>query len=349
MSDLLAWSIPLGRWRETQYRIHYILLVFAAIRCLEALFSEKHTPVESAAWAVCILAALAVHELAHAVAANGLGVRRGTVCFWPLGEINRPGSTTALTPGANMIVALAGPIASLTLAMIALLSLRILGARVQLDPFGGGSDGAPLALDGTPLLGLSAAWWIGCIGHASWILGLVNLIPAHPFDGGVAARFWQRPTMRETDLSPHIARGAVVVLAVAGVLRFLAHKPGSLSLFALALVIEFFVRWEARQAEESNEIGDEPFGYDFSQGYTSLEASPPAVRPRRESALTRWQRLRAESHRRRQVARRAADEQRLDSLLDKIHREGRASLTREEERFLLRQSRERKSRHGDGA
>jgi Zn-dependent protease len=348
MSDLLAWSIRVGRWRDTQYRIHHVLLIFAAIRCLEALFSERDSPLDALAWALAITMALALHELAHALAAERLGVRRGVVCLGPLGEINRPGGAGSAAGRDSLLIALAGPAANLALALTALLSLRMLGGRMQLDPFGGITTGVPVRADGTVLASFTLGWWIGCVGHASWILALANLLPALPFDGGVAVRLWQRSALRENDLSPQLARATAVVLAIAGLFRLYFGKPGAFTLLALGLVIELFVRWEARQIEESGEFGDEPFGYDFSQGYTSLEASPPAVRPRRESALSRWHRLRSEAQRRRRQAREAADDQRLDAILEKIHREGRSALTRDEERFLVRQSRERKTRRGRG-
>ncbi len=343
MADLLTWSVPLGRWRDTQYRLHYILIVFATLRLLEGLVSERHNPADSVAWAVAIALALAIHELAHALVAERLELHRPIIYLWPLGDLNRPGSTPGVTPREQMLVALAGPVASLGLALTAMISLAMFGARMQLDPFGGTTFGQPIRPDGTTLGPLTFAGWVGCLGHASWLLALANLIPALPFDGGSAVRGWQRTTFRDTDLSPYLARAAAVILGIAGLFRLYFTKPGALSLLAIALVIELVVRWEARRLEETGQLGDELFGYDFSQGYTSLDSSAPVVRPRRESALARWHRRRSESRRRRLVARQSADEKRLDEILDKIHREGRAALTTEENRFLVQQSQRKKS------
>jgi hypothetical protein len=44
------------------------------------------------------------------------------------------------------------------------------------------------------------------------------------------------------------------------------------------------------------------------------------------------------------MAREAAEERRMDEILDKLHREGRGSLTDEEQRFLLRVSRRYRNR-----
>ena len=82
------------------------------------------------------------------------------------------------------------------------------------------------------------------------------------------------------------------------------------------------------------------FGYDFSQGYTSLErdqiqAAPPV---RKVSWWRRWLQRRAARRMQRELEQREAEERRLDELLDKLHRQGRGSLTDEEQRFMKRVS-----------
>ena len=110
------------------------------------------------------------------------------------------------------------------------------------------------------------------------------------------------------------------------------------TLIAIAVVIEYMVRVEARMLEDGGFFDDGVFGYDFSEGYTSLEGGAAKVRPHRESALKRWRRRRSELRRQRRMAREAAEERRMDEILEKLHREGRAALTDEENRFLVRVS-----------
>ena len=90
--------------------------------------------------------------------------------------------------------------------------------------------------------------------------------------------------------------------------------------------------------EDGGYFDDGVFGYDFSEGYTSLESGAPKVRPYRESALKRWRRRRSELRRQRRTIREAAEEKRMDEILEKLHREGRSALTDEEHRFLVRVS-----------
>ena len=118
----------------------------------------------------------------------------------------------------------------------------------------------------------------------------------------------------------------------------LSRRSDGLTLIALAVLIELFVRIEARMLEDGGYFEDGVFGYDFSEGYTSLESGAAKVRPYRESALKRWRRRRSELRRQRRIAREAAEEKRMDEILEKLHREGRSALTDEEHRFLVRVS-----------
>jgi stage IV sporulation protein FB len=95
--------------------------------------------------------------------------------------------------------------------------------------------------------------------------------------------------------------------------------------------------------------GEEPlFGYDFSQGYTSLERGDQPTAPqrrRRPNFIQRWLQRRAQ--RKAQLAQetREAEERRMDELLEKVQRDGLPALTDEERRFLTRVSARYRNRH----
>ncbi len=136
-----------------------------------------------------------------------------------------------------------------------------------------------------------------------------------------APRWSHRAT---TFTAPWTARACAALLVVVGLVRLVAsHRSDGLTLIGLALVIEFLVRNEAHLLEDGGYFEDGVFGYDFSEGYTSLESGTPKVRPSRESAVKRWRRRRSEQRRLRRVAREAAEERRMDEILEKLHREGR--------------------------
>jgi len=351
MSDLLTWSpIPLGRWFGTTVRVHIFLIAFIVLRLLPAPFvwpesvgSGLANLEQTAACLALLLLALVVHEAAHALTAYILDCEQDDVHLWPLGNLIGP--SVPVRGVENMLVAIAGPLASGALALGIAAGLGLIAdAQFVWNPFGDGIDaGAPWLDLRTRATPLSAVWWVGWFGYLNYILCLVNLLPALPFDGG---RLFRCILADRSIVSPHddmvapwTARATAAILFLVGVVRLFTGDGGDgLTLISLAILIELFVRSESRMMEDGGFFDDGVFGYDFSEGYTSLEGGPAVARPHRESALERWRRRRSDLRRRRRMTTEAAEERRMDEILDKLHREGRSALTDEEQRFLVRVS-----------
>ncbi len=107
---------------------------------------------------------------------------------------------------------------------------------------------------------------------ANWLLLLINLLPVHPLDGGRMLSL-----ALHSKLDGFVARtvylriGAIVGVGfvIAGVLY-----DSTLVMLVGAIVLPLNILESQQQPSESE--GDESFlGYDFSQGYTSLERSTP--------------------------------------------------------------------------
>ena len=346
MTDILTWSINLGRWSGVQVRVHYFLVFFAAGRLLNAAISEGQHVAPTACWLLLLLLVLALHELGHAAMALGQNVEPDDVRLWPLGNFVIPSGSNRSND--NLPVAVAGLLTSGFLAVASAIVLAMFGARMVLSPFGYGLDaGAPFVHAGeVARIGFgfrNPLWFVGWFGYLNLVVFLANLIPALPLDGGrvlrvVLARSGVGIT-RDNPYAQWTARGIALILAIAGLVKvFMGLFSDGLTLFGLALLIELIVRSETRMMEDGGFFDDGVFGYDFSEGYTSLESSAAKVRPYRESALKRWRRRRSELRRRRRLAREAAEDRRMDEILEKLHLQGKASLTDEEHRFLVRVS-----------
>ncbi|GAC1464201.1 MAG: hypothetical protein NVSMB9_02560 [Isosphaeraceae bacterium] len=344
MTDPLTWSpINLGRWAGTQVRVHIILIFFTVFTLLGAALGPDHRVAQTACWLLLLFLALAVHELGHAAVALWLGSEPEEVHLWPLG--NMVGPTPPSRSNDNMLVALGGLAASTVMILASAIALSFLHAQFVWSPFGNKDDsGAPILLATHHLAPpLTPAWWVGWFGYLNWVLLLANLLPALPFDGGRIFRAYlanvSLTPVKDGMIPPLFARSCALILFVAGLLRlFIPFKPDGLTLIGLALLIEWMVRAEARMIEDGGYFDDGVFGYDFSEGYTSLEGSTAKVRPYRESAIRRWRRRRSELRRQRRHERESAEERRMDEILEKIHISGRSALTDEEQRFLVRVS-----------
>lgn len=354
MTDLFSWSFDLGRWAGSRVRVHWTLIFFAVFALLGGAFEPpRFWP--TVAWLGLFLVVLALHELGHALAASWRDADGEDVMLWPLGNLVGPSGARA---HENPWVAAGGLAMSGTLAAVAFVALRLLGAGMVLSPFGEWADaGAPFVVGAEGKIvqarALSGIWFLGWFGWLNWVFFLANaLLPALPFDMGRIVRSTvARPGLgesRDAMIAPWLGHVSAILLALVGGLRLVLYRRSdSLTLIVLALLIEGLVRAEARMMEEGSFFDDGVFGYDFSEGYTSLEASTAKVRPHRESALKRWRRRRSDQRKQRLQAQFAADDRRLDEILDKLHREGKASLTDEENRFLVRVSAKIKKRPKD--
>jgi Zn-dependent protease len=180
-------------------------------------------------------------------------------------------------------------------------------------------------------------WLLGQFFTVNWFLFCINLLPAFPLDGSrlLQAWLWRRGDYRRgTAMAAYV--GFLVMLAVG----IYAIAVNDILPAGLAAMIYICCRQQLLALERTeDDEGERPPGYDFSEGYTSLEREEPRPPPPPPPGLfQRWLRDRAERRRVRDLQRREAEDRRLDELLDKIHREGRESLTAEEVRFLTRMS-----------
>jgi stage IV sporulation protein FB len=349
MRDPLTWSpICLGRWFGTTIRLHIVLILFVGIRLLLALFAlaGRGTPsqfLQTACWLGLLLVALAIHELGHAVTAAWLDCDQEDVHVWPLGSLVGPNFVPRSSE--HIVVALAGPVTSGAACLFTALGVNILTrATFDWSPFGRIEDaGAPILATGSLAAPLSVIWIAGWFRYLNWVIFLANLIPALPFDFGRMFRAYLGSTSvvssRDNMFAPWTARACALFLVLGGIVRLVVRfRVDGMTLIALGLLVELMVRSEARLLEDGGYFDDGVFGYDFSDGYTSLEGSAAKVRPHRESAIKRWRRRRSEQRRQRRLAREAAEERRMDEILEKLHRDGRGALTDEENRFLIRVS-----------
>ena len=352
MSDPLTWSVSLGRWADSRVRVHVFLIFFAGLKLLSAAWEIQRPGLailSTVGWLVLLLLALTAKIVVQIQTAERLGLEREEIRVWPLGDLGRPGLSAAERSGDAVAVAISGLLINLTLALSAFVGLWMAGAWMIFNPFGHAeTGGAPIRADGSPASPFTALWWIGQFGYLNWVLFVANLIPALPLDGGRILRPILASRSKDSLIGPWSARSCAVLLAIVGLVRWLYLKrPGSGELFSLAIMIEWMVRVEARAFDERGFFDDGVFGYDFSQGYTSLESGAATVKPPREGAVQKWKRKRSEERRRRLEAERIAEEMRMDDILAKIHLDGRSSLSDEETRFLVQVSDKYKKRaHG---
>jgi hypothetical protein len=166
------------------------------------------------------------------------------------------------------------------------------------------------------------------------VLFLINmLLPAYPLDCGqlLQGAIWARTGSYRQGIVVACYSGFVVGLLL--LLVSFAWNESFLVFMCVFVVVMSYMR--LNQTDQEDGI----FGYDFSQGYTSLERDDaPPPKPKRQGFIKRWLQARRARRLQREHEERVRDEARMDELLDKIAREGKHSLTDEERRFMERVS-----------
>ncbi|MFE6737146.1 site-2 protease family protein [Streptomyces tubercidicus] len=179
--------------------------------------------------AALLMGSLLLHETAHAATALRKKISVQDVTLWALGGTTRMGRPQ--TAAAAFAVAVSGPLISLVIGGIAL------GAGIGLH-----------GLSGWAVPSVVLAW----LGWANLFLGVFNLLPAVPLDGGrvVQAVLWWRTGDRErADLAA--SRGGQIMgllLVAAGWISVLRGTPGGLWIVFIGLFIMVVAGAERRRA-----------------------------------------------------------------------------------------------------
>ena len=210
----------------------------------------------------CVL----LHELGHALMARRFGIQTRDITLYPIGGVARL-ERMPRAPGAELLIAFAGPAVNFALAAV-LLPLLILG-------------GGDLAYT-VPTLAL----FLESLLSVNLILGLFNLIPAFPMDGGRVLRallsHWLG-RLQATIIAARVGRVLAVCFGVAVVLW--TQNPIHIALAAFVYLAaqaeEARVRFEERResvAADSHGVWTAPPGYRWvSRGNGLWQLAPIRV------------------------------------------------------------------------
>src|SRR3979411_3114160 len=165
-------NLSLGRIAGIHVGLNWSLLVIGAViawsLATSLLPAAAPGQTSGAYWtagvvsAFVYLACLLAHELAHSIVAMRRGVKVEGITLWLFGGVSRFSSESS-SPGAQALITFVGPLTSLLLGVVFFVASVALG---------GGAHPS--------LLAVTLAW----LGFINFILGVFNLLPAFPLDGG---------------------------------------------------------------------------------------------------------------------------------------------------------------------
>ena len=183
-----------------------------------------------------------VHELAHTIVAFAYGMPCTSIELLPFGGVARSEGFYSPDPFAEAMIALAGPVTNGFLCLLA----------IAVAPYG-----------------VIPELWYNHFMRANCVIGLFNLIPALPLDGGRVLRgYWalQMGYRRATERAARVGRALAVLMGLVGGLG-LYYGYASISLLGLAFFVFIgagreqrmagyvFMRYLTRKKQELEENG----------------------------------------------------------------------------------------------
>ena len=237
-------NLSLGRIAGIHVGLNWSLLVIGALiawsLATSLLPAAAPGQTSGAYWTAGIvsafvyLAGLLAHELAHSIVAMGRGVRVEGITLWLFGGVSRFSSESS-SPGAQALITFVGPLTSLVLGAVFFLAAVALGGGAQ-----------------PSLLAATLAW----LGYINVLLGVFNLLPAFPLDGGriLQSLIWLRTgdRLRATSIAARIGRAFAFLFIAYGLITFFA--AGSLVGGVWAVFLGWFLLSAARAEETGGMI-----------------------------------------------------------------------------------------------
>jgi len=337
------WSLPLGRWWGVAVYLH-VFFVLSAVLALAFQLTDPDLLGAALMLVAVLFVSVTLHEIGHSLAALRVGGKVDAIVLGPVGGLISP--RVPDEPEIHLFVALAGPLVHLMLAVLAAAILAGAGNTQLLgllNPIATPKD--LVEPGGTGIIAAKLALWL------NWILMLLNLLPAYPFDGGPILRAMLWPALgRRTArvVTARVAMGVAFLICLAALVMMArdlqTHMPTWIPLLTLGLFLFFSARQDLAVAA-APEWNEEPAGYQLSSDGLDLLDVDWSSDDEDAGVLVEHQQRPAEQNRR---AQEAVEDARVDDILARLHDSSWDALSPEEIAILQRASQRYRRRRGPG-
>lgn len=213
-------AFPVCRLFGIRVRVHVVFVLLFGLLLLQTAWAQGlAVALHTATRFLVLFACVVLHELGHSLVAQAKGIRVHDIVLWPLGGMARL-ERIPRDPTTELEIAAAGPAVNFFLVLVLLPWMLARGEGGTLDPLA--------MLGGTPLEFAVAV-------NAG--MGVFNLVPAFPLDGGRILRALLARRFRYEGAT-RLAVGIGRVLAAGVVLASI----GTIAL-PIVLLLAAFVYW----------------------------------------------------------------------------------------------------------
>src|ERR1700761_4344379 len=130
-----GWSFPLGRWMGVELRIHTFFILLLGV-CMAYTESVHLTMFRGVGLWLVLLSAVAVREVARMIVAAYHGLQLRNILLLPIGGLvayaNAESAESAGSRGVQWPMAVTGPLANLTFALVVVMLILGMSPTVNL-------------------------------------------------------------------------------------------------------------------------------------------------------------------------------------------------------------------------
>ncbi len=263
----MSWK--LGRIAGIDVYLHFTLLLLA-------LWGLLQGGIDSILLVAAVFGCVLLHEFGHALTARRFGIETEDITLYPIGGVARL-RRLPRSPGAELLITLAGPAVNFAIA-----------AALFCVGFAGVVLGVWSVLPGFEFLQMLMI--------VNLVLGLFNLIPAFPMDGGRILRAllsgWLG-RLRATEIAAGIGRALAIVFGVVSLLQGDLLRVGLATFVYFAATAELASvgleeRRRATMGPQDAGIWTAPPGYRWVRVGNGTWQLAPIVVTTRDSGPIRW-------------------------------------------------------------
>lgn len=198
----MRWSIPVGKLFGIPIRVHLtFLLLLAFIWYVEASSQGAGVGFYSLVFWILIFICVLLHELGHSLVAQSYGLTIASIVLLPIGGVSQINEIPR-DPIKEVAITVAGPAVNFLLAAIILLFGKMVFPSLQFS-----------------VISLQSGSMIVDLFWANILLGLFNIVPAYPMDGGRILRgliAMKREYIEATKLAADIGKAFAIAFIIAG-------------------------------------------------------------------------------------------------------------------------------------
>jgi Zn-dependent protease len=227
----MKWSIKIARVAGIELKIHLTFLLFLGWVALSYYHTGgRAAAIGGTAFVLLLFGCVLLHELGHALTARSFGIQTPDITLLPIGGVARLDRIPD-EPKQELLIAIAGPLVNVVIALILFLILHVRGSV---------SDLADLRTPGM----------MTKLAIVNVFLVVFNMIPAFPMDGGRVLRALLAMRMnypRATQVAATIGQGLAFLFGFVGIFGLGPIGPNPMLVF-IGLFVYFGASSESATA-----------------------------------------------------------------------------------------------------